>query len=169
MTAVTSGSADWGCLSWASLPSRVLLLVGLGLVGPRSVSWEWTLSSKPDGMSWSTVFAHCLSLPPQSKYCLQGGVTQRGLGSLPQWSRPFSGHHPRNHWIHSTLKAGSAPPWMTNRSLQQTLADPSSRNKKMVQLPGYGIGSRAPRVLSREAMCKKASAESLGSSTLICY
>lgn len=40
MTAVTSGSADWGCLSWASLPSRVLLLVGLGLVGPRSVSWE---------------------------------------------------------------------------------------------------------------------------------
>lgn len=40
VTAVTSGSPGWECLSWPCLHPRFLLLVGLGLVGSWSVSWE---------------------------------------------------------------------------------------------------------------------------------
>lgn len=40
VTAVISGSPGWECLSWPCLHPRFLLLVGLGLVGSWSVSWE---------------------------------------------------------------------------------------------------------------------------------
>lgn len=40
VTAVTSGSPGWECLSWPCLHPRFLLLVGLGLVGSWSVYWE---------------------------------------------------------------------------------------------------------------------------------
>lgn len=40
VTAVTSGSAGWECLSCPCLPLRTLLLLGLGLAGSWSVSWE---------------------------------------------------------------------------------------------------------------------------------
>ena len=48
---------------------------------------------------------------------------------------------------------------------QQRSADPSSRNKTVVQLPGYGVGPKGPRI----GVASISHVQSLGSLMLICY
>lgn len=144
MTAVTSGSAGRGCLSWACLPPIVLLLVGLGLVGPWSDSWEWILSSKSDRhVLIRSVCPLPVTTAPIQALSPRGSDSERArLASTLIKALLWSSSQEPPDPFH--MKAGSAPPWMTNRGLQQTLPDHCSRKKKMLLLPVYGVGPRGP-------------------------